>query len=71
MSEELFRKTLDPVAIVNNRKTSGGPQPSEMKKALKSMDRSIRNQAEWTEEKQQHIEKSLAKLDRDFKKLLD
>ncbi len=70
MSEELFRKTLDPVAIINNRKTSGGPQPSEMKKALKSMDRAIREQAEWTTDKREHIAKSLAKLDRDFQKLL-
>jgi argininosuccinate lyase len=34
MSEAEFRATLDPVAIVNNRATVGGPQPAEMDRML-------------------------------------
>ena len=30
LTEAQFRATLDPVAIVKNRRTSGGPQPAEM-----------------------------------------
>lgn len=32
MSEEEFKSTLNPVEIIKIRKTSGGPQPAEMKK---------------------------------------
>lgn len=70
MSEELFKKTLDPRAIVANRKTEGGPQPKELAKALKAMDKSIAGQREWVQEKREHIDNSLKKLDRDFQKLL-
>ena len=70
MSEELFKKTLDPRAIVANRKTAGGPQPEELAKAVKAMDKSIAGQREWVQEKREHIDKSLKKLDRDFQKLL-
>lgn len=70
MSEELFRQTLDPRAIVANRKTQGGPQPAELKKAIDSMDDSIAAQRRWIKEKGSHIDKSLQKLDADFKKLL-
>jgi argininosuccinate lyase len=35
MSEAEFRATLDPVAIVKNRATAGGPQPAEMERMLK------------------------------------
>ncbi len=70
MSEELFKKTLDPRAIVANRKTAGGPQPKELAKAVKAMDKSIAGQREWVQDKREHIDKSLKKLDRDFQKLL-
>jgi argininosuccinate lyase len=50
MSEAEFKSTLDPVAIVKNRATAGGPQPAEMTRS--------------------RIESSLAKLDKDFDKLL-
>lgn len=70
MSEELFRRTLDPVAIVENRRTDGGPQPKELKKAIERMDRAVAKQTEWVEDKRNHIEKSLEELDADFRKLL-
>lgn len=31
MSEEEFREALNPVSIVHNRKTLGGPQPAELR----------------------------------------
>ncbi|SAK95393.1 argininosuccinate lyase [Caballeronia temeraria] len=34
MSEEEFRSTLNPAAIVDNRRTIGGPQPAEMERML-------------------------------------
>lgn len=34
------------------------------------MDKSIAGQREWVQEKREHIDKSLKKLDRDFQKLL-
>ena len=35
MSEEEFREALNPVSIVHNRKTLGGPQPAELERMLK------------------------------------
>ena len=71
MSEEEFRNTLNPTAIVANRKTEGGPQPAELTKALSAADAAIAEQREWTKQNRRHIDQSLAKLDADFQKLLE
>ena len=47
-----------------------GPHAMELAKAVKAMDKSIAGQREWVQEKREHIDKSLKKLDRDFQKLL-
>jgi argininosuccinate lyase len=70
MSEEEFRSTLDPVAIVRNRATAGGPQPAEMTKMLDAAKQKIAQQDVWIKEKRTRIESSLAKLNADFDKLL-
>ena len=70
MSEAEFRSTLDPVAIVNNRATAGGPQPAEMTKMLASAKQRIEQQDGWIKERRSQIESSLAKLNEDFDKLL-
>jgi argininosuccinate lyase len=70
MSEEEFRSTLNPVAIVNNRATVGGPQPAELDRMLKIADQKLREQNSWIEERRAKINASLAKLDADFGKLL-
>ncbi len=70
MSEEEFRSTLDPVAIVNNRATVGGPQPTELDRMLKLANQKLGEQTTWTEEKRAKINASLTKLDADFAKLL-
>jgi argininosuccinate lyase len=70
MSEDEFRATLDPVAIVKHRATVGGPQPAEMDRMLKAANKNLAQQDEWIKEKRARIESSLAKLDYDFDKLL-
>ena len=47
MSETEFRATLDPVAIVRNRVTSGGPQPAEMDRMLRESKARVAKQTEW------------------------
>lgn len=71
MSEEEFRSTLNPVAIVNNRRTVGGPQPAEMERMLSAASAKLTQQDDWVKEKRVRIDSSLAALDRDFDKLLN
>ncbi|KAF1018546.1 MAG: Argininosuccinate lyase [Paracidovorax wautersii] len=66
MSEAEFRATLDPVAIVKNRATSGGPQPAEMQRMLKDARAQLADQSGWIQARREHISQSLAALDRDF-----
>jgi argininosuccinate lyase len=70
MKEAEFRAALDPVAIVNARATAGGPQPAEMDKMLKAAKQRLAQQDAWVKEKRARIDGSLAKLNRDFDKLL-
>ncbi|MDR5782398.1 argininosuccinate lyase [Caballeronia sp. LZ065] len=70
MSEAEFRATLDPVAIVNNRRTVGGPQPAEMTRMLTEAKAKLAQQDQWIKEKRARIDASLNKLDRDFDTLL-
>jgi argininosuccinate lyase len=71
LSETEFRSTLDPVAIVRNRASVGGPQPAELERMLKTSRQRLASQAEWIKDKRGRINASLAKLDTDFAKLLD
>ncbi len=71
MSEEEFRATLNPVTIVNNRATVGGPQPAELERMLKEAANLWAGQAAWVEQKKAHIDSSLSKLDADFSALLN
>ncbi|WPB56656.1 lyase family protein [Xylophilus sp. GOD-11R] len=69
MSEAEFRSTLDPVAIVKNRRTAGGPQPEEMARMLKTAQQRIADQDAWIKGRRTQISASLARLDADFEKL--
>jgi len=69
MSEAEFRATLDPVAIVRNRQTAGGPQPAEMTRMLAEASRRVARQDIWIQERRAQIGSSLARLDADFRKL--
>jgi len=69
MSEAEFRSTLDPVAIVRNRASVGGPQPVEMARMLKAASERLAQQGEWVKARRARIASSLARLDSDFDRL--
>ena len=70
MSEAEFRATLDPIAIVRDRATAGGPQPAEMTRMLAEAKTSLAAQETWIAEHRERIDTALATLDTDFAKLL-
>lgn len=70
MSEAEFRATLDPVAIVKNRATTGGPQPAEMQRMLKEARGRLAGQDKWIKDRRAHIDASLAELDKRFAELV-
>jgi argininosuccinate lyase len=57
---------LDPVAIVRNRATSGGPQPAEMDRMLAEAKQRLDRQEGWIKDRREAITAALAKLDTDF-----
>ena len=69
MSESEFKSTLDPVAIIKNRASVGGPQPAEMARMLKLANQSLAVQGDWIKARRAKISASLAKLDSDFGKI--
>ncbi|WP_284405356.1 lyase family protein [Acidovorax sp. SUPP3434] len=69
LSEAEFRSTLDPVAIVRNRQTAGGPQPAEMDRMLRQATQRVAEQDGWIKARRAQIAASLARLDADFEKL--
>lgn len=69
MSEAEFRSTLDPVAIIKNRQTAGGPQPAEMTRMIKEAGDRVAQQDSWIAARRARISSSLARLDADFEKL--
>lgn len=70
MSQQEFRSTLNPVAIVQNRRTVGGPQMSEMRRMLALAKQKLTEQSQWINAKRSAIENALALLNKDFSKLL-
>jgi argininosuccinate lyase len=70
MSEAEFKATLNPVSLVQSRKTVGGPQASEMTRMLAIAKRSINEQSQWISAKSAFIQNGLSQLDRDFAKLM-
>lgn len=70
LSEAEFRQALDPIAIVRNRATSGGPQPAEVERMIGEARERLDNQDKWVETKRSHIDTALAKLDQEFSTLL-
>jgi argininosuccinate lyase len=70
MSEAEFRSALDPVAIVRNRATHGGPQPAEMVRMVAFARQQIDEQRAWAKGRRDRIDTALARLDADFAKLV-
>jgi len=68
MPEAEFRSTLDPVAIVQNRQTAGGPQLVEMERMVKESLQRVAQQDAWIKARRARISSSLARLDSDFEK---
>lgn len=66
MNEAEFRATLDPVAIIRNRATSGGPQPAEMDRMLAEAKQRLDRQDVWIKDRRAKITAGLTKLDADF-----
>jgi argininosuccinate lyase len=69
MDEAEFRATLDPIAIIKNRASAGGPQPAEMDRMLKASNQRVAQQDAWIKGRRTQIASSLARLDADFEKL--
>ncbi len=70
MSEAEFRATLDPVAIVRDRATAGGPQPAEMTRMVREARAAVATQDAWIKAQRARIDGALAALDADFARLL-
>jgi argininosuccinate lyase len=66
MSEERFRKALDPVSIVNNRATQGGPQLKEVERMLSLISEFNAESAAWLAERETEISGALSALDKEF-----
>ena len=69
MSESEFRAALDPVAIVKNRVTAGGPQPAEMARMIARSRQMLAQEEQWKAERSKRIETAIKDLDRDFARL--
>jgi argininosuccinate lyase len=69
MTESEFRTALDPVAIIENRATAGGPQASEMKRMLAAASQKLAEQDQWVMAKRSRIDAALTRLDGDFSRL--
>lgn len=70
LTEEQFRAALDPVAIIRNRATSGGPQPAELDRMITAARDALSADKQWITDRRDHIAASLEKLDQDFSTLL-
>jgi argininosuccinate lyase len=66
-----LRSTLDPVAIINHRASSGGPQPAEMERMLNCAPVALAEQDARISERRARIDAALARLDSDFECLLN
>lgn len=69
MSEQEFKDALNPVSIVHNRKTLGGPQPEELQRMLAEQAAENKLSSDWAEQKSQAITTNLSNLDQEFNKL--
>lgn len=70
MRAEEFRETLDPAAVVQNRATTGGPQPTEMDRLLKKARDHLKGLKAWKTAQLSRIESSQSRLEEDFQDLL-
>ena len=70
MSEQEFKQTVNPKSIIENRRTSGGPQKAELEKAVSRTDAVIEQNKKWTKDQEQKISSALNELNKDFETYL-
>ena len=70
MSEQEFKQTINPKSIIENRRTSGGPQKAELEKAVSRTDAVIEQNKKWTKDQEQKISSALNELNKDFETYL-
>lgn len=70
MSEDEFRACLDPVSIVENRRTQGGPQACEVERMFVIESDKLLRDRDWTLDRLNRIESALARLDGEFARLV-
>ena len=64
------RATLNPISIVRNRRTAGGPQPAEMSRMLDEAKQRLAEEDRWIVDHRTRIDSVLGMLDGDFNRLL-
>ncbi|MCJ8140035.1 argininosuccinate lyase [Falsirhodobacter halotolerans] len=69
IDEATFRATLDPVAIIRNRATRGGPQPAEMERMIGEARQNLSQGQAWIDGRREHIDASLSNLDTAFRRV--
>lgn len=70
LTEAEFRDALNPVNIVNNRATQGGPQPAEMTRMIGKAKKDLAKNKRWTDDTRSRLAKAEARLNRDFEAIL-
>ena len=70
MSEAEFRYALDPHAIVENRKTEGGPQAASIESMLVTRRAQNETARQWCATRTAQIDDALARLEKDFSQYL-
>ena len=70
MTEAEFRDILNPVSIINNRATKGGPQLEEMSVMLQMAKDENKRQVNWINEINHHLQKAEDELNTEFEALL-
>ncbi|MBQ7515861.1 MAG: argininosuccinate lyase [Schwartzia sp.] len=71
LDEAAFRAALDPIAIVQNRATKGGPQKAEMDIMLDAAKTQLQADKDWTQDRLARIAAAERRLNRDFAALLE
>lgn len=69
MPETELRATLDPVAIVKNRATAGGPQPKEMARMIGQSNQLLAQEDQWITQRRNRIDAATEALNQDFARL--
>jgi argininosuccinate lyase len=68
-TEQEFRDLLDPRAIVESRRTRGGPQAAELERMMAESGKCIERDADWIDRSSDRVQQALNKLDEEFERL--